>query len=86
MGGGFLLRASEFKNKEVINLINNEKLGYISDFEICISSGEISAIIVPEKGKSIFNVKNKGYRIPWGAVKGIGEDIIVVNIECYEAE
>lgn len=79
-----MLRASEFKNKEVINLINNEKLGYISDFEICTSSGEIAAIIVPEKGKSIFNVKSKGYRIPWGAVSGIGEDIITVNIECPE--
>lgn len=79
-----MLRASEFKNKEVINLINNEKLGYISDFEICTSNGEIAAIIVPEKSKSIFNVKNKDYRIPWGAVSGIGEDIITVNIEYPE--
>ena len=76
-----MLKASEFKNKEVINLSNNEKLGYIYDFEICISNGEISAILVPDKGGSFFKVKNKQLRIPWDKISGIGDDIILVNIE-----
>ena len=51
MGAIFLLRASELKNKEVINLSNNEKIGFVSDFEICTTNGEISAIFVPNKNK-----------------------------------
>ena len=37
MGGVFMLKASDFKNKEVINLANSEKLGYINDNEIHLS-------------------------------------------------
>ncbi len=76
-----MLRASEFKNKEVINLATSEKLGYISDFEICTTSGEISAIIVPEKNKIFVSSKNSGLRIPWESISGIGEDIILVDIK-----
>lgn len=76
-----MLRASQFKNKEVINLSNNEKLGFVNDFEICTSNGEVSAIFVPEKNSSFFNIKSKQLRIPWGKISGIGDDIILVNID-----
>lgn len=75
-----MLRASDFKNKEVINLANNEKMGFVSDFEICTTNGEIAAIIVPEKNKIFLSSKNNGLRIPWGNISGIGEDIILVNV------
>ena len=75
-----MLKASDFKNKEVINLANSEKLGYINDFEICISAGEISAIYVPEKQNSFFSLKAKHIRIPWNRIEGIGDDVILVNI------
>ncbi|MBO5744144.1 MAG: YlmC/YmxH family sporulation protein [Clostridia bacterium] len=76
-----MLKASDFKNKEVINLANSEKLGYINDFEICTSAGEISAIYVPEKQTSFLNLKTKYIRIPWNKIQGIGDDVILVNIE-----
>ena len=79
-----MLKASEFKNKEVINLSNSEKLGYVYDFEICTSNGEIAAILVPEKSKSFFGSKNNFCRIPWSKISGIGEDIILVNIDGNE--
>jgi len=84
MGGGFLVRASDLKNKEVINLKNNERLGFICDFEICTSTGEVSAIIVPAKAKFFTGIKNKGSRIPWGNICGFGDDIILVNTEVSE--
>lgn len=73
-----MLKASDFRNKEVINLACNERLGFVSDFEICVTNGEIAAIIVPDKNK--FFSKNSGHRIPWGNISGIGEDIILVDI------
>ena len=77
----FLLKASELKNKEVINLSNNEKMGFISDFEICTTNGEISAIIVPNKNKFFSYGKNSQHRIPWSKISGFGDDIILVNID-----
>lgn len=75
-----MVMASDFKNKEVINLMTSEKLGFIKDFEICTSTGEISAIIVPDK-KKMFSSSRKGIRIPWGDISGIGDDIILVNLK-----
>ena len=34
-----MLKASDFKNKEVINLASNERMGFVSDFEICVTNG-----------------------------------------------
>jgi len=76
-----LLRASDFKNKEVINLKTNERLGFVYDFEICTSNGEVSAIYVPDKTKFFLNSKVKSIRIPWEKILGIGEDIVTVDIE-----
>ena len=71
---------TDLKNKEVINVTNSEKMGYISDFEICTTNGEVSAIIVPEKNKFFMSQKSGGIRIPWESIAGIGEDIILVKI------
>ena len=76
-----MLKASDFKNKEVINLANSEKLGYINDFEICTSAGEISAIYVPEKQTSFLNLKTKYIRIPWNKIQGIGANFEPKNFD-----
>ena len=75
-----MIRYSDFKNMEVINLSNNEKMGFICDIEICTSTGEVSAIIVPDKSKFFYSTKKSGFRIPWSKISGIGKNIISVNI------
>lgn len=79
-----MLKASDLKNKEVINLKNNERMGFVCDFEICTSNGEISAILVPDKTKFFLSSKNKAIRIPWSNISGIGEDIVLVDVDVPE--
>ena len=40
-------RALTFKQKEVINLTDGRRLGYVQDVEANFETGEITAIIVP---------------------------------------
>ncbi len=75
-----MLKASDFRKKEVINLNSNEKMGYVCDFEICTTSGEISAIIVPKKTHGLHVGKDKTIRIAWENITGIGDEIILVRI------
>ena len=75
-----MYKASDLKNKEIINLSNNEKLGYMYDFEIEEHTGEITAIYVPDKSKSFLSAKKNYHAIPWSNISGIGEDIILVKI------
>ncbi len=79
--GGFLMRFCEFKNKEVINVCDCQKLGHVMDWIFDECSGCIEAIIVP---KSSFFCGWFGdgveYIIPFKCIKKIGRDIILVEI------
>ncbi len=73
-------RALTFKQKEVVNLSDGKRLGYVQDVEANFETGEITAIIVPSTTK-FFSVGNKNdIVIPWNKIKRIGEDIILVEI------
>ena len=73
-------RALTFKQKEVINLTDGRRLGYVQDVEANFETGEITAIIVPGTSK-MFSIGNKGdIVIPWSQIRRIGDDIILVEI------
>lgn len=73
-----MFKASHFKSREVVNVTEGEKLGYVYDLEIDEVSGKICAIIVPGKNSGVF-LKGKTV-IPWEKIKKIGDDIILVDI------
>ena len=74
-------RALTFKQKEVVNITDGRRLGYIQDVEANFETGEITAIIVPGSNK-FFNIGNKNdIIIPWNKIKRIGDDIILVEIQ-----
>lgn len=73
-------RALTFKQKEVINLNDGKRLGYVQDVEANFETGEITAIVVPGNSK-MFSIGNKGdIVIPWNKIRRIGDDIILVEI------
>lgn len=74
-------RYAELRNKEIINVIDGKRLGYVCDVEFDMEKGIISALIVPHKigFLGIFR-KTDEYVIPWENIKKIGDDIIIVEI------
>jgi len=74
-----MFRASEFKCKEVINLQDGERMGFVYDLEIDEDTGGIKAILVPGRERTRLFGKCEGVLIPWGCIHRIGEDIILVN-------
>lgn len=74
-----MFKVSELRNKEVINMTDGERLGYVCDMEINASSGHIQALIVPGREKQKLFGKNQALRIPWSDVARIGQDLIVIN-------
>lgn len=71
----------DFKHKEVINITDGRRLGFVQDVTADLQSGIIKEIIVPGNSKlvNIF-AKDTDIIIPWSAIKCIGEDIILVEI------
>ncbi len=76
----FLYKASDFRQKEVINIYDGQRLGFVCDVDIDMTNGKLNSIIVPGSGKflGIFG-KTEDYVIPWHNIKTIGEDIILVD-------
>ena len=71
----------DFKHKEVININNGKKLGFVQDVTADLSTGTITSIIVPGN-YSFINIfsDNKAITIPWDKIKCIGSDVILVDL------
>lgn len=71
----------DFKHKEVINIKDGKRLGFVQDVCADLESGNITSIIVPGSNKilSVFSGVND-IVIPWQQIKCIGDDVILVEI------
>ncbi len=71
----------DFKHKEVININNAKRLGYVQDVTADFKTGTIKEIIVPGNTR-LFNIFSSGNEltIPWDCIRSIGDDIILVDI------
>jgi len=79
-GGERMLKTSDLRQKEVINVVDGRRLGPITDIEIDIETGRLTAIVVPGPGKflGIFG-RNDDVVIPWEKINKIGLDVILVE-------
>lgn len=68
--------------REVINLYDGARMGYVSDIQFDINSGRITAFIVPETA-GVLGLLGKGEDavISWDCIEKIGEDIIFVRYQ-----
>ncbi len=78
----FLSRIYDFRQKEVINISDGKRLGFIYDVDFDDKEGFINALVIPGNGK-VFGIfgKDTEYVIPWDAIKKIGEDIVLVDLD-----
>ena len=71
----------DFKHKEVVNIVDGKRLGFVQDVTADLESGVITSIIVPGNSKLLnLFAGNNDIAIPWQDIKCIGEDIILVEI------
>lgn len=71
----------DFKHKEVININDGRRLGFVQDVTANLEDGMITSIIVPGSIKFLGMFSgNNDIVIPWQKIKCIGEDIILVDI------
>ena len=75
-------RSADLRQKEVINISDGRRLGFVCDVEINLEDGKIEAIIIPAGGR-LFGIlgKDSEFLIPWERIKKIGEDIILVDMD-----
>ncbi len=72
---------SEFRCKEVINIADGSRLGYVGDTEMDTECGKVLAIIVPGPCRFFGLIgRDADYVIPWPCIRRIGDDTILVDV------
>ena len=74
-------RIADLRCKEVINICDGQRLGFVYDAAINQVTGQVVAIIVPGPCRyfGMFGHEDD-YVIPWECIRRIGDDIILIEV------
>lgn len=75
-------RVTDLRCKEVINMCDGQRLGFVSDVEVKLPDGQVVALVVPGPCRffGLFGRKDD-FVIPWSCIHRMGSDIILVEID-----
>lgn len=83
---GFLdmMKTSDLRQREVINITDGKRLGFVTDLDIDLEKGIIKSMIIPGQNR-VFSLFSKAgdYVIPWEQIKTIGSDVILVELSNF---
>ena len=75
-------KGMDFRKKEVINITDATRLGFVQDVCADLETGKIMSIIVPGSSNKLLNFfsSSNDIIIEWDKIKSIGEDLILVEL------
>ena len=75
-----MVKISELKQREVININDGRRLGIVYDVEIDMEEGRIDALVIPGTGRilGLFS-KESDIVVNWADIKKIGADVILID-------
>ena len=73
-------RVSELRYKEIINVSDGSRYGWVGDVEVDLESGQVRALVVPGRLRLFGLLGREEDRVfPWEAVRCFGADTILVE-------
>ena len=73
-------RITDLRDKEIIDIQDGGRYGYVGDVEVDLESGRVLALVVPGRLRFFGLLGRETDRIfPWESVKRFGADIILVD-------
>lgn len=73
-------RVSELRYKEIINVSDGSRYGWVGDVEVDLDSGQVWALVVPGRLRLFGLLGREEDRVfPWEAVRRFGADTILVE-------
>ncbi len=78
------MRLNDLVGKEMVNIYDGMRMGTVGESDLLLDdeSGQIVSIILPNRGNMLnFWTDRQKLVIPWEAVKKIGREVIVVELD-----
>lgn len=79
-----MIKTSELRSKDVINLVDGRRLGFVGDLDLDLEGGQIQSFVIQSTNRllGLFG-KDRDTVVLWSQVEKIGEDVILVRIDNY---
>lgn len=76
-----MVRTSELRVREVVNVEDGRRLGTLSDLEVDLESGRVVSLVLPGPSRflGLFG-REEEIVVPWARVERIGVDVILVSL------
>lgn len=76
-----MVRTSELRVREVVNVDDGRRLGTLSDLEVDLESGRVASLVLPGGSRwlGLFG-REEETLVAWAQVQRIGADVILVSI------
>lgn len=80
-----MVRTSELRVREVVNVDDGRRLGTLSDLEVDLESGRVASLVLPGESRWLGLFGREGEtRVAWAQVQRVGADVILVSIGASE--
>ena len=82
-----IARITDMHDKEVINISDGTRLGFVDDLEVDTCTAQITALVICGRSRwfGLFG-KNPDIVIQWKDIEVIGDETILVNFNCPTCE
>ncbi len=75
-------RIADLRCKEVVNIYDGQRLGFVEDVLVDTRSGSVMAIVVPGPCRVLgLFFPGDDYIIHWESILRIGEDLILIDVK-----
>ncbi|MDO5009798.1 MAG: YlmC/YmxH family sporulation protein [Intestinibacter bartlettii] len=75
-----MMRISDIMEKEIINVKNGKKLGFITDIDLDVENGKVSSFSITGSSGNFFSRGTEIDTVFWRDILRIGCDTIIVSI------
>ncbi|MBC7104577.1 MAG: YlmC/YmxH family sporulation protein [Firmicutes bacterium] len=76
-----MLKVSDLRLREVVNIVDGRRLGTIKDIDIDVENGRITALVLPSPNRLLGLLgRDEELVVPWEKVRKIGLDVILVEV------
>ena len=75
-----MMRISDMMEKEIINVKNGKKLGFITDIDLDVENGKVSSFSITGSSGNFFSRGAEIDTVFWRDILRIGCDTIIVSI------
>lgn len=74
-------RIAELKDRQVVNILDGNVLGFVGDIELDTTNGKLSSLVIYGKPKAMgFFGREDDIIIPWEDIDVIGSETVLVKL------